>query len=496
MENNLKNNLRINLVITILTSILSFISNKYFSQYMGIETLGLMRLFTQVIAYLNLADMGIGTASAYALYKPLSEKNKNKIAVVISTIDFFYKRIAILILAIGLVFNFFLHFIIETKTYGWLLYVYWSLYVINTSISYIYAKYPILFTANQEYQKVRKIQGAGRIIFQSLQIICLIKLQSFFIFIVIINLENLYLYILYKKHYIKNYSIKKIKARDKNIIKDSKNLFWHKLAGIVVFNTDYIVLSKFTSLITIGIYSSYLIIYQMIMTLMGIISNVLAPTIGKFIAENDENKIFEKWNELYLIYFYISTFLIICTYNLIIEFVKLWLGNEYLLSKVTIILILINLFIQLIRGVTDTFKIASGFFDDTYVPFLESGLNLIISIVLAKKIGLNGVIIGTIISNIFIILILRPVLVFKRCFNKSSSKYIKISIYYFFLTGLSIALSQLVINNINMYSITSWTLWIYKSIIIGIVSLIIVSLVFFSDKKFRRILKKYKIGLN
>ncbi|WP_432205325.1 lipopolysaccharide biosynthesis protein (plasmid) [Cetobacterium somerae] len=494
MNIKLKNGLKINLIITLATSFLSFLTNKYFSEYMGAETLGLMRLFTQIIAYLNLADMGIGVASAYSLYKPLSEKNEYQVNLVISTVDYFYKRIAILILTIGLFFNLFLHKLIETNSYGYLLYIYWSLYVLNTAVSYVYAKYSILFTANQEYEKVRLIQGSGRVIFQILQIICLIKLQSFLFFIIVMILENLYLFLFYHRHYESNYNIKKVKGIDKNIIKDSKNLFWHKLGGVIVFNTDYIVLSKFTSLVTIAIYSSYLIVYQMLITLIGILSNVLTPIIGKFVAENEKKDIYIKWQEMYVFYFYISTIFIICTYNLIIPFVKLWLGEEYILPNLTVILILINLFIQMTRGVTETFKMAEGFFDDTYAPFLESGLNLIFSIVLVQKIGLDGVIIGTIISNVVVILILKPILVFKRCFEKSGLEYLKISGIYFFLTGISIVLCQLLMEKILLNNIGSWLDWIFKSSLVGIISLFVVTIVFLLDGKFRKILKKYKRG--
>lgn len=494
MKNKLKNELIINLFITLIISFLTFLSNKYFSEYMGVRTLGLMKLFTQIIAYLNLADMGIGVASSYALYKPLSEKNTQKINLVISTIDFFYKRIAIIILVIGLLFSLFLNKFIKNSDYGYYLYFYWILYVVNTSISYIYAKYPILFTANQEFKKVRFIQGSGKIIFQIFQIVFLIKTKSFLIFIIIMILENAYLYFLYKRHYNKNYSIKIVKQIDKNIIKDSKNLLWHKLGMVIVFNTDYIILSKFTSLVIIGIYSSYLMIYQMLITLIGIISNVLTPSIGKFVAENEIDKIYEKWKELYNIYVYISTILIICTYYLINPFMNLWLGKEYILENLSIILILINLFIQMTRGVTETFKTACGFFDDTFAPFLESGLNLFFSLILVQKIGLNGVIIGTIISNIVVILIIKPILVFKRCFNKTSVEYIKILVEYFILTIISILLGeilikQLLIKKINLSNITSWLDWIMKASILGVIIFIIVSLIFFTKKSFRKILK-------
>ncbi|WP_333491658.1 oligosaccharide flippase family protein, partial [Fusobacterium varium] len=78
----MKKNIILNFIITITISLFSFIANKYFANYMGIEKLGLMKLFTQIMAYLNLADMGIASASTYALYEPLYKKNIERISII------------------------------------------------------------------------------------------------------------------------------------------------------------------------------------------------------------------------------------------------------------------------------------------------------------------------------------------------------------------------------------------------------------------------------
>lgn len=493
MSEKLSKNLQINLFITLGTGILSFIVNKYFAKYMGIDTLGLMKLFTQMVAYLSLVDLGISSASAYALYKPLVERNSSKINLVVSTIDSFYKKIAITIIVLGIALSFSLPFFIQKSKYGNYIYIYWMLYVLNTSIGYIFAKYSILFTANQEYGFVRKVQGLGKIIFQVFQILFLIKIQSFTIFIMIMMLENLYNYYFYNKHYKRNYSyIEKVKERDKSIVKNMKNLFWHKIGTLVVHNTDYIVLSKFVSLSIVGIYSSYLIIYQMLMTLINILTPVLTPKIGVFVAKNSKNKIYEYWRRLYSIYVLLATIFIVCTYNLILPFVNLWLGKEFLLPTVTVVLILINLFIHLIRGVTDSFKNSCGFFDDTYAPALESIINLVFSLVLVQKIGLNGVIIGTVISNVTVILLLKPILVFKRCFGKKGYEYILDSMKLFVLSGISMLLITLFIKQIklNVIDINSWIELMIKAGLLGIVSSIIVIAIFMLDRYFREFIFK------
>ncbi|MCQ9628390.1 hypothetical protein HS141_15840 [Cetobacterium somerae] len=100
MSEKISKNLQMNLFITLFIGILNFVINKYFAKYMGINTLGLMKLFTQMVAYLSLVDLGISNASSYALYKPLVEKDKVKINLIVSTIDSFYKKIAIIILIV------------------------------------------------------------------------------------------------------------------------------------------------------------------------------------------------------------------------------------------------------------------------------------------------------------------------------------------------------------------------------------------------------------
>lgn len=493
MNNKILKDLQLNLFTTLGTGILSFVVNKYFMVYMGLNTLGLMKLFTQMIAYLSLVDLGISNAASYALYKPLLDKNIDRISLIISTIDSFYKKIAIIIVLIGILTSFSLPYFIKIDSYGIKIYLYWMLYVLNTSISYIFAKYSILFTANQEYRFVRKVQGIGKIIFQIFQILSLIKIQSFLFFILIMILENLYNYYFYNKHYKNKYIyIKIVKERDKKIIKDMKNIFWHKLGTLVIHNTDYIILSKFISLSIVGIYSSYLIVYQMLMTIINILTSVLTPKIGVFIVKKNENRIYEYWRELYSIYVFIATVLIICTYNLILPFINLWLGDKFILSKLTVVLILINLFINLIRGITDLFKNSCGFFEDIYVPALESIINLIFSLILVQKIGLNGVIIGTVISNVTIILLLKPILVFKKCFAKNAIEYLIDSGKLFFLSGISIFFIMIILQNTNINSmiIQNWKEFMIKSILVGSVSTLVIFMIFMTDTYFRKFILK------
>lgn len=494
MKNKIFKNLNLNLIITLFTSTLVFIVNKYFAKYMGLETLGLMKLFTQLTIFLNLAELGLGTASTYALYKPLLEKDIPKINLIISTLNVFYKRIIYFVMIIGIVFSFILPFIIKIS-FTYKVYIYWYLYVLSVVSSYWGAKYSIIFIANQEYSYVRKVEGIAKIVFQSIQIFSIIWTQSFNIYIIILILQNVFVYILYRKYFFKNYDyIKNVNDIDKSIFKNMVKLFWHKIGGFVVFNTDYIIISKFISLSVVGIYSSYLIIYQIALTLVNILTSVLNPIIGNYIAKNEKKTIYKYWEKLDSIYYIAAVILVSCIYKLSDSFIRLWLGEDYILPNFTIILILINLFINIVRSMIGVFKYNCGFFDDIYLPVIESIINLTFSLILVQKLGLNGVIIGTILSNIVVIMVWSPILVFKRCYEKNSKDYVFYIIKKIIISCTAFFINYIVIEKvINIDMIISWTSFIVNLFQVAGIITVITTLIFLLDKPFR---KNFKIRNN
>lgn len=490
MNKNIFKEIRINFLITFGVGILSFYLNSIFSEKLGSENLGLMRLFTQLIAYLNLAEMGVGTATAYALYKPLAEKNFLKASAIVNTIEILYNKIFYAIIIIGASLVFVLPFFNKSINLKSLIPIYWLIYVVNTAFSYKFAKYSILFTANQEYKYVRLIQGISKIIVILLQIITLIKLKSFLIFVILINVENILQYTLYKKHYLKNYEyIKKTKEKDISIGKNIFNLFWHKLGGVIIFNTDYIIISKFLSLNAVGIYSSYMLIIGMLNTITMTMLNVINPRIGKFIAQKSKEEIFKLWKNLNILLVFVGTILTIGTFINIDSFIFLWMGENYIYDKKIISLLMINLFILLTRGITDIFKNNSGFYDDVYLPILESLLNLIISIILVIRIGIAGVIIGTVFSNILIIYLWSPILVFRRCFEKKGLDYLKKLLQNMLVVIFDIFICTIFIKKLNLEFSLNWKIFIINLVKSGLMISIISFIIFLFHQDFRENIK-------
>ena len=458
---------------------------------MGIETLGMMKLFTQLLAYLNIVEMGIGSASTFALYKPLVDKDYNKLSIIVSTIENIYNKIAILLLILGALCTPILPFFMKVSTFSNEIYFYWILYVLNTVSTYLFIKYIVLFIANQEFLYVRIIQTISRFLFQFIQIVCIVKYHSFFIFIILLILDNLTQWLFFRFHYKKKYSyIIRSRERFDGIKNDIKNLFWHKIGGLVVFNTDLILISKFTSLEIVGIYASYQIIIQVLKTVVDISINVLSPRIGRFIAQHTKSEIYNYFKKFNIFYCSTSTFLTYCTYILINSFVSLWIGNDILLDNFTVKLISFNIWVILFRKILEKFKEGAGFFDDIKSPILESIINFVVSVVLGLEMGLDGVIIGTIVSNIIVILIYRPILVFERCFDKNWKDYIKVYGNYFVLTTISFIALNFITKLFIQGNINSWLEWIIYAIKISSISFIVITLIFLTNKDFRNLIKE------
>ena len=492
----MKKEIILNFIFTITINLLGFIQNKYFIQYMGIETLGMMKLFSQLLAYLNIIEMGLGSASAFALYKPLAEKNYNQISIIVNTIENIYNKIGILLLGLGILCIPIIPFFMKISKFSNLIYFYWILYVLNTVSTYLFIKYVILFTANQEFLYVRIIQSTSIISFKILQVFCIIKFHSFFIYILLLILDNLTQWIFFKGHYKKKYSyITKVKEKYAGIKNDIKNLFWHKIGGLVVFNTDLILISKFTDLKIVGIYVSYQMICQVLSTIINILLNVISPKIGKYVAEHTKQELYIHFKKYNILFCFISIIFTYCTFILINSFMILWLGKDFILSRFTLKLISFNLLVNLFRGNLEKFKEGAGFFNDIKAPILESIINLTVSITLGLKLGLDGVIIGTIISNIIVILIYKPILVFKRCFDKNVRDYIKIYGNYFILIITSLFACNFILKFISLKVVNSWFDWIINGIIVGSITFMIIFIIFLSNKDFRDnilLLKKIK----
>lgn len=421
------NNIKYNLVFFFLTSIFVFISRAVFIRELGSEITGLNSLFTSIVGFLNLAELGIVNVIVYSLYAPLNNNDQSRVLEILYLYKTVYRIVGTIVLILGILVSFRIDLIAEYQIDNKQVQYYFLLYLLTIYTSYLFTYKYAIAVADQNAYIVTKIEGILKVVKSIIQILSLIFLESYFIWLVEELLFGLISYYFCNKSITNKYPWinEKVKFKVISVFKNNKailnntgNMFFHKIGSFVVFQTDNILLAKFVSLKSVAIYTNYYMIVSLASNIVAQVFNGLGASIGNLITEDKEDKAFSLWKTLQSVNLFIAIVLITCIYLRIEDFINIWVGEGYLLPHGTLILILINLYFLLIRGAIGKFKDGYGIFWDKFVPVIESLINLAISWYLVIKIGLPGVLVGTLASNLFVMLFWTPFIVFKTGFHK------------------------------------------------------------------------------
>ena len=253
-----------NLFVIILQIVLAFVVRFIFVKVLNEQYLGVQGLFTNIISMLSLAELGIGTAISFILYKPLAEKDYNKVSVIVTFLRKVYIAIGIVVLISGIIITPFLKYLVTGYTMGNLNIIF-IMYFITLAVEYFLTYPETLLSADQKHYKISFILIGYTLITNVLQIIVLLVTKNFLIYILadvvmkIIKAVAINLYI--KRYYpeVNFYNKEKLEKKEKNVfIKNVKSLFLYKIGDYLINGTDNIIISKIIDISTVGIYSNYL----------------------------------------------------------------------------------------------------------------------------------------------------------------------------------------------------------------------------------------------
>ncbi len=479
IENSIKN-ISFSLLSQIIIIFLGFMSRRVFLDSLGAEYLGVNGLLTNVLSMLSLAEGGIGVSITYNMYKPLAEGDNDKVISLVQLYKKLYGILAIIIIILSMILYPLLGKIMNgTEDVKYISIVY-ILFVIKSIISYLNAHKWSLITADQKGYVLTRINTIFMVITNISKIIVLKYTKNYIAFLVIELLifivQNIwngkivntrYPYIKTKiKHNVSN-DVKE------NLITNVKAIFLHNIGSYCVFGTDNILISAMINVKTVGLYSNYTMIINQLNSFLGTIISGIGDSVGNLIAEEDESKMFKVFKVSLLVNFWIYSLGTIFLFNLIEPFICWWLGEGLLLSKVTLIILMLNFYLTGMRKSISMFKSKGGiFYNDRFAPIIESLINLGTSIVLASKFGIVGIFLGTTISSICVPIWIQAKLVYNKLFNLSVYEYFKVYLKYFILNvGVCIITSKICSINIVVNAFGSL---IYK----GIVCICVPSLIY------------------
>ncbi|MCC5431904.1 lipopolysaccharide biosynthesis protein, partial [Clostridium perfringens] len=287
----------------------------------------------------------------------------------------------------------------------------------------------------------------------------------------------------------------KLGKKEKNsIIKNVKALLYHKIGGVIVNSTDNILISKFVGITSVGLYSNYYLIIGALNLLIGQSFSALTASVGNLNAVESKEKSYNTYKLILFINFWIAGFSSICLWILFEPFITLWIGKQYLFKNYIVLIIVINFYILTIRRTTLLYKDSCGlFWNDRYKPIIESVVNIIVSIVLAPKLGISGVFIGTFISTLSSAFWMEPYVLYKYGFNRKVREYFKMFIVYTIIIIL-VGFSTTII--CNTMTGTEIIVFIKKICVCILVPNGLLSICFHKKDEFKQVINLIKYILN
>lgn len=471
--------------------IISFIARVIFIRQLGEVYLGVNSLFTNIVGLLSLAELGVGTAINYSLYRPLAENDIPKIKCLMDLYRKVYITIGIVIILIGNALIPFLHCFMKASDTGSVanLRFIFFLFVLNSSVSYFYSYKRALIISDQKRYIATIYRYVFFVLMNIFQIIFLLLTKSFIVFLIITLICTIAENIMVSKKADKMYPFLKDRNSDKldpditnEIKKNTIALLYHKVGSSVVNSTDNILISKIVGIISVGKYSNYQLITNALNIIMAQLFMALTASIGNLGVTESSEKSERVLFQIFFLNFWINctiTASIYATVNLLIES---WFGLNMILSQNVLSCIVINYYLYQIRRTVMTYRDAYGlFWYDRYKALVEAVINLVVSIVLGLRIGLIGIFIGTIVSTVTTSLWVEPYILFKYGFKKKAYKYYFTLLLYTLVTVVTCIVCKLLTEVLKLNGFIGFLCGV---IVCVITAALIISIIFFRTRQY------------
>ena len=424
--------------------IMTFVCRTVFIYTLGKTYLGFNGLFSDILTLLSLGELGIGTAIIYSMYKPASNEDHRQIAALLNLYRKIYAVIGIFIAVIGMLLVPFLDFFISGIPNMSEIPLIYILYLANTASSYFFSYKRSILIVSQSNYILSLSSIAVKLVQNILQIIFLSLTHNFIVYLIIQIVctlsNNIFISIYVDRHYVflKKYRKEMLDKQTKRLIfENTKAMFTSKLSSAIVTSTDNILISKFVSTIVLGLYSNYTLFTTAIKTIVTKIFEAITGSVGNLVSTESGNIVYKVFKRIWFFNFWLVSFFCVSLFLLINPFIKLWIGESFLLDERIVFIICLNLYMRLIRNTFLTFNDTYGMFIQLRPKCIaEAIINLIASLILVgpMQMGIIGILLGTFISNITTNFWYEPYLLFTQKFKVRFSYYLVLFFKYILIT--------------------------------------------------------------
>lgn len=498
--NSIRNGL-IAILFYVINLLLQFVSRRVFIEHIGTDLLGLNATIVGFVQFINIAELGIGTAIACTLYRPINNNNTQQINEIVSLQGWLYRIIAFVILFVSAILLCFFPCIFAKSevpiSYAYLTFI--SL-MFSVLLGYFVNYRQILLSATQQEYKIQLTYKLAMLMKVVAQIVAVIYLNKGYIWwmaleVVFACIAAIALNISIKKSFplLKKSPIKGNTLRKKypEVTQKVYQLFFHKIATFVLSQLAPIVIYTYASLTLVAKYSNYMLVVTGVISLLTAMFNGLNAGVGNLVAEGDSKRILCVFRELFSMRFVFVSVCTILLFTMMEPFVSLWIGPEFILDKSTLWYIVAIFYLTAMRGIVDSFLHAYGLFGDIWAPITEASLNIGLSFLLGYYMGLNGVLLGVIISLVAIVFIWKPYFLFSCGLKRSIWIYVKLYTKHLFVLTISVIMLYYLRSNLCVNEVDSFVSFIKSSVIIALFSVITIGgLLYVTESGLRDFIKR------
>lgn len=481
---NAKRNIVWGLITKIFSLAIPFVMRTIIIYTLGTLYLGLGSLFTSILNALNLAELGVGSALVFSMYKPIAEDDREKVRALLYVYKLAYYVIGGIVLVVGLVLLPFLpKFINGSYPSNINIGTVYVIQLLTIAAGYFFMAYKgSLLQAYQRADIVNKIEIIISLGTYAVQIIALVIFKSYYFYIITQLIRTLIFNIVQSKIVDKIYPDLKARGRvtkedKRQIIVKTSALMGHKVAGMVINSVDNIFISMFMGLEVVAIYNNYFYIITALSGMFLMLTSGLNSIVGNYIVKEDSQKCLELFSKMHYLVCFAICYCCTCLFVLFQPFMIVWTGDKLLLPSSSVILFVVYFFSVKVRTIGLLFKDAAGLWEkDVLKAWMQIVIDLVIDLWLLQTIGINGAIISTIASMIFAYFY-ETRIVYKYCLCGNRFIYYFNTLLFAAITGLSCFFASFLCNYLSDIN-----KWIRLPVNLGIAS--VVSIVVFMAMTF------------
>ena len=488
---NARRNVITGLLNKLLMMLLAFASRTIFIRLLGAEYTGVSSLYTNILSVLSLAELGLGNVLMFYLYSALSDNDETKINQLVFEFKKIYTIIIIAVLSIGVGLVPLLKYIVHSDLDRNELVVYYLLYLLNSVASYAVVYRTTVLSADQKNYINNIVSTIMFVVMYIAQIVYLLLFKRFLGYLCIQVLCTILTNIILNRITIIKYPyLKKPIHGDKHII-DSRHLlgnikatFLYKTAETLLDQTDSVLISMLMGTVYVGYYTNYYMLVTYLVSTAAILASGVVASFGNLVAEGNQEKSYGMFKVSSLMFSIIGTVFVCCYCSIVQDFIPLWIGSQYVMSYDLVISIMLVFYLRMSMNTLWIYRSAMGLFKEVqYANIFAALINIVLSIVLGRIIGLSGIIIATAISRLLTSFWYEGKVVFNK-FNRSVKEYYLQQLKDFLICVLSLILTLIACKYVRMAGPIAI---VCKLLVALSISISIEWLIYYRTKEFKKL---------